>query len=188
MSLFYRAIALVLVASVLSLEPLLAQSMVSASAEIAVGVGKGVGGEYVDRSMPTMRFTAGARFRQTRTTGVFAELSVDWLDRGHKLSCPLNSSGQCIPWYPGLTGVAATSGVVRRPSATTEFRLGAGAGFYSPTQEPRTAKAAMIGQVDVAVLASHRVWLTAGARAIVLPAFRGNLLAFIPATVGLRVR
>lgn len=188
MSVLCRAVSAFLIASAFSLDPLTAQSTRSASADIAVGAGTGLGGEYVDRSMPTFRFAASIRFRQTRTAAAFAELSVDWLDRGHKLNCPVSPRGGCIPWYPGFTGVSATSGVIRRPSANTEYRLAAGAGFYKANQEPRTAVAAVIGHADAAVFVLPRLGLTAGARAIVLPAFRGNLLAFIPVTIGVRVR
>ena len=188
MSVLSRAISFFLVASAASVDPLCAQSAVSASAEIAVGGGKGFGGEYVDRGIPTARLAASIRLSRTPTASVFAELSADWLDRGHKLSCSLDSRLMCIPWYPGLTGVAATGGVIRRPNANTELRVAAGAGFYKANEEPRTATTAVIAQADAALFFSPHLGLTAGARAVVLPAFRGNLLAFIPVTVGARIR
>jgi hypothetical protein len=188
MLMLVRVISCFVVAAAFSPDLLSAQSPASAVVEIAAGAGAGLGGEYDDRGMPALHVAASVRFRQAGTMAAFAELSADWLDRGHKLSCRLGPTGSCIPWYPGLTGVAATIGVIARPKDQIEFRLGAGAGIYEANTEPRTGVGAIVGQLDAAFFPWPRLGLVAGGRAIVLPRFRGNLLAVVPVTAGIRIR
>lgn len=183
-----RVIAAFVVATAFSPDSLAAHSPASVAAEIAAGAGTGLGGEYDDRGMPALHVAASVRFPLTDTMGAFAELSADWLDRGHTLSCRISPGGGCVPWYPGLTGVAATSGVVIRPKNQIEFRLGAGAGVYKANAEPRTTVGAIVGQLDAASFPWPHLGLIAGAQAIVLPRFLGDLLAIVPVTVGIRLR
>jgi hypothetical protein len=183
-----RVISSFVVAAAFFPAALSAQSRVSAAAEIGVGMGMGLGGEYEDRRMPALHVAGSVRFRQTSTMAAFAELSADWFDRGHLTNCLLRPGGGCIPWYPGLTGVAATGGVIVRPTAPIEFRLGGGAGMYEANAEPRTAVGAIVGQLDAAFFPSPHFGLVAAGRAIVLPRFRGDLLATMSATAGIRIR
>jgi hypothetical protein len=165
-----------------------AQARTSAAVDATVGIGVGKGGEYIDRAIAGGRLAASLRRWQTPHTGVFGELSMDWLavSMGHDLVCGPSPRGGCVTPYPELSGPAATVGVVTgRTDGRFEARLGAGGGAYGADG---TRVGAVVSQLDASVFPVSHVGLIAGARWIVVPRYRSDKLSMVTCAFGLRLR
>ena len=112
---------------------------------------------------------------------------MDWLSvaTGHAAVCYLGPRGDCLESYPAFAGPEITGGLMVRLRSRLEVRGGVGMGAYR-RDGPRVG--GLLSQIDAAVFPFSSLGFVAGARAIVIPRYRGDRLWVIPWAAGVRLR
>jgi hypothetical protein len=159
----------------------------SFAADLAVAGGRGGGGDYWDRSITGVRVALSLRGRGSGRVVPYGELGMDWLaiSVGADAICAPASRGGCALPYPELAGPGVSIGAVARPNGRLELRAAVGGAVYGADG---TRVGAATGSVDVAAFPVSRLGLVAGARAVVVPRYRGDRLSTTTWTLGVRVR
>jgi len=164
-----------------------AQSLRSLALDATLGGARGRGGEFYDRGIVGARIAMSMRGPQGAHIGPFVEVAMDWLSVGTASDavCYLSPRGGCLQPYPAFAGPEITAGLVVGLRSHMELRGGIGGGAYV-RDGPRVG--GLLGQVDAAVFPFSHLGIVAGARAVVVPRYRGELLWTVPWAAGFRVR
>jgi hypothetical protein len=169
--------------------PLQAQGRLSIAADVGLTDGTGRGGEYDNRTLQGLRFSASARLGGERA-GIFVEVARESLGSlfGDKLICRMGTNGLCVPSYPQVHGWSTSVGVLIRPRHFLEGRLGVGPARYVTRDQANPRMSAIIGLADIAVYPLSHVGLALAVQEIAFARYSGNDLSVRPFTVALRLR
>jgi len=163
-----------------------AQFSRSLALDATLGGARGSGGEFFDRGIVGARIALSMRGVKSARTVPFVEVAMDWLsvETGHNTVCYSSPRGGCLQPYPAFAGPEITAGVMGLWSHV-ELRGGVGGGAYR-RHGPRVG--GLLGALDAAVFPFSRFGVVAGARAAMVPRYRGDVLWIVPWAAGFRVR
>lgn len=172
-----------------STTPASAQPRLTVSAEVTFTGGVARGGEYTARDKRGARAAVSVRSASRAKVTPYIEVATHaWsLNTGYDLTCPINAQGQCIPNYPDFAGPELLAGVLWRPEPKLELRSAVGMGGYRGGVGGARVGGATAA-VDGALFLTNRWGVVAGARALVVPNYRGAYLSSVPVVIGVRFR
>jgi hypothetical protein len=172
-----------------SAQPAAAQRPWPVSAEAYFGHTIGKSGKDLEyrgggKSGPLLELLLGARLHAADRSGVYVAVHgstnlINWVTTD---DCVLSPDGGCVPWFPGVTGVA---GMIGWESRSTVWRALAGFGNYSYSSADGHGYSI---RLDVAAPQPIHLSPTAALSVLYLPDFEGDRITYLSASVGLRVR